>query len=616
MTEKAFLTYEALNQSGDLILLIEGTDGALTADTLIVGMNDAFQKLLGYDIDKIINCSPLVLFKQTKEADCFYDAIRSGRALRAEFECNRADGTTFVLGMHLMPAPTRTPGRKCFVVIGRDITDLLEARQAEGAIQRLLAKVFVSTDSAVAILNSDGRIVMCNPACNHLLKYKPGEIIGRSAIELAAPASRAAITASTTQQMENKQDLIYYAPIFCSDGSLLPLQITSVLVPVDKKQFRILTLRLTNGAGAAEVRTESAGHINLIGLDEVRAALGDRWPAVAARAMATAEVVLKHRCGPQDSYSRADDTSFVVCFGALSEQEAAFRAAMIGREIRDRLIGQGETPDTAFVRTIAAKVRIPAQASLSDGTFHASLLDGLDKQLAHVEEEARQILRAAWAGSVCELNSVSGSDTGKAIANQICLPGELEQRLLIALSALTPKESAEYDLDAMLVALAAQQVISAMRRGVQTPLLVNVRFDVFLTSAATQRFLVACRKIDTRVSSRLILMLSELPQGLPKSRLLDCVTRLRPFCSGVGYHANDLAAAGAIDLSNSFNPIVALPFGVLSAREADRLKRTIAALQAGGARVMIHKVVSEKSGAVLRSLGADMIVMNNPSASG
>jgi hypothetical protein len=42
--------------------------------------------------------------------------------------------------------------------------------------------------------------------------------------------------------------------------------------------------------------------------------------------MESAEVVLKRRCGPQDSYSRAGDTSFVVCFGGVSEQEASFRA--------------------------------------------------------------------------------------------------------------------------------------------------------------------------------------------------------------------------------------------------------------------------------------------------
>ena len=82
---------------------------------------------------------------------------------------------------------------------------------------------------------------------------------------------------------------------------------------------------------------------------------------MAQRAMAAAESVIKRHCGPQDSFSRADDTSFLMCFGALSEEESSFRAAMIGREIRNRLIGQGEDPDNAYVRSIAAVVRYPDQ---------------------------------------------------------------------------------------------------------------------------------------------------------------------------------------------------------------------------------------------------------------
>ena len=107
--------------------------------------------------------------------------------------------------------------------------------------------------------------------------------------------------------------------------------------------------------------------------------------------MAAAESVIKRHCGPQDSFSRADDTSFLMCFGALSEEEFSFRAAMIGREIRNRLIGQGEDPDNAYVRSVAAVVRFPDQRE-SNAAFQATLLNGLDKQMQRLEQEARQTL--------------------------------------------------------------------------------------------------------------------------------------------------------------------------------------------------------------------------------
>jgi hypothetical protein len=265
------------------------------------------------------------------------------------------------------------------------------------------------------------------------------------------------------------------------------------------------------------------------------------------------------------------------------------------------------------VRAIAAAVRLPAKDYESTSKLHSALLDGMDKQLVRLEEDARQTLREGWASSVSELHPISGRDRSQTVANQVCFPGEVEQRLMIALSVLPRKDSQAFDLDALLLGLAAQQAIAAIGRGISLPLLVNVRFDVFLTSASTERYLATCRKIDPRVSSRLVLMLSSLPSGLPKSRLLECVTRLRSFCCAVGYHASDLAAAETIDLSNSFNPIVALPFDALSARDADRLRQTIASLQARRAKVLIHKVSTEKNATVLRSLGADMIAMEDPS---
>ena len=84
-----------------------------------------------------------------------------------------------------------------------------------------------------------------------------------------------------------------------ADGSELTVRITSVVVtPDESRQFRILTMR-PEATRATRTRMESIGHIKLVGLDEVRAAMGDRWAAVAEQAMATAEAVIKRRCGPQ-----------------------------------------------------------------------------------------------------------------------------------------------------------------------------------------------------------------------------------------------------------------------------------------------------------------------------
>jgi PAS domain S-box-containing protein len=605
--EKAVLTYKAMSNSDEIVLLLERDGSQEANDAVVIGANGAFRRASGYSSDQLVGRMMAELFPAGNHAETLMNAIRGPGTLRSELTCRRADGGSFVLGMHLMPAPARTQGKVCFVVVGRDITASLEVRQMQDSIQRLLAKVFSSVDAAVAIINGAGRIVMTNPRIDLLLGYKPNGLAGRSSLELVAPEARAMITTKLKQQMEDGADSTYTAPVLRADGSQLVVRITSVMVAGDARKFRIITLR-PDAVERATLRSESVGRIRLVGLDDVRSALGDGWPAAANRAMATAEAVIKRNCGPQDSYSRADDTSFVMCFGRLNEEEASFRAAMIGREIRNRLIGEGEGPDNAYVRSIAAAVRFADQGE-TGASLQALLLDGLDKQLERLEREARQTLHDALASAACDLEPVFGRNASEIVATQILVPSKLEREIACALAVLPQKESSAFDLDGLLVGLAAKHAVSSMAQGDTAPLLVKISFDIFATRVTTERFFAMCARIDRRVTGRLVLLLSSLPEGLPRTRLQDCVNRLRPFCRGVGYQVDDATELPQIDLSNSFNPIVVLPLAACSVSTPNKLRELFGSLQSRQAKVLIRGVQSEKDAITLRSLGADMISM-------
>jgi PAS domain S-box-containing protein len=481
----------------------------------------------------------------------------------------------------------------------------------QDSVQRLLAKVFSSVDVAVVIVNGAGRIMMTNPHVDHLLGHKPNGLVGRNAIDIIAPSGRDSVAATIKQQIKEGSNAAYTAPLLRMDGAQLVVRITSVTaVTGDAKQFRILTLRPEVAAGT-QIRSESVGRIKLVGLDEVRMALGNRWPAVAERAMATAEIVIKRHCGPEDSYSRADDTSFLMCFGALSEEESSFRAAMIGREIRNRLIGQGEDPDNAYVRAVAAVVRFPDRGE-TEASLQAILLDGLDQQLERLERDARRTLSSALASAACELDQAYGRAPGQIVASQVHMPPKLERQLTCALSALPRNEAQAFDLDGLLLGLAAQQAVASMTRGETIPFLVRISFDIFATRTTTERFFATCGKIDRRLTGRLVLLLSSLPDGVPRSRLQDCVNRLRPFCGGVGYQVDEIAELPEIDLSNSFNPVVVLPVTACGSSTPAKLRALFSSLQTRRARVLIRGVGSEKDAAALRGLGADMISMRRP----
>lgn len=608
LEEKALLTYKAMSGSDDIVVLVETGIVGTTDNAIIIGTNGAFRRASGYSDDQLVGRAVIDLFPVGDDAKALMNAIRGNGSLRSEMVCTKADASTFMLGMHLMPALGRTQGRDCFVILGRDITAALQTRQMQASIQHLLAKVFSSVDAAVAIVNSAGRIVMTNAQVDVLLGYKPNGLVGWATMDLIAAESQPAIAAINKQQFEDGRDANYTVAALRADGSRLAVRITSVIASTgDGKHFRIVTLR-PDALGTVSVRSESVGRIKLVGMDEIRLALGDQWPAAAERAMATAEVVIKRNCGPQDSYSRVDESSFLMCFGTLSEEESSFRVAMIGREIRNRLIGQGEDPDNAYVRSIAAVVRF-ADRGESGASLHALLLDGVDKQLARLEEAARATLRGALGTAACEVEPVFGRIRGQTVGSLIVMPAKLEREVFSALASLPPAESKAFDRDGLLVGLAAQQAVVSMTQGDTMPLLVKISFDIFATRAATERFFELCAKIDPRVTSRLVVLLTSLPEGLPRTRLQDCVNRLRPYCRSVGYQVDDVADLPELDLSTSFNPVVVLPVTACAASSPGKLKEIFSSLQSRRARVLIRGVGSEKDAAALRSLGVDMVCM-------
>src|SRR6202012_2077496 len=79
-------------------------------------------------------------------------------------------------------------------------------------------------------------------------------------------------------------------------------------------------------------------------------------------------------------------------------------------------------------------------------------------------------------------------------------------------------------------------------------IMVNLDFEVFLDRRRTERYLAACEALDARLRERLVLVLYGMPQGFPKSRMLECVLRLRPYCHAVGFEVDGMEAP-AVDPS-------------------------------------------------------------------
>jgi len=611
------LLYRALDGSDNVVLILEQpADGA--ENLMVAATNDAFCRASGFSSADLVGRSFISLAAPDANPEigaAMIQAAREQQSYRSEFLCSRRDGVPFWLGLHLMPVRDSSP--PCCVLLGRDITEALRDRQQHVQIQGLLAKVFVSVLAAVGILDERGIIVMTNPALDNLLGYPPGGLVGKVGLDLSTPEARARIAMARQRQIETGQSYTVETCLLRADGSELRAAFTSTLVErEDLKRFRIITVVPTLPREAASVSIAApvsihvAGKIRLIGLEDVRAALGARWPDVAARTMATAEHIVRRRCGPRDSWSRTGDSGFLICFGDATEDEAALRAASIAREMRSWLIGQGETASTAHVTAIAGTVELPDVPGRSPDMLALALNERLGVRLAEIEARARTTLEQAINTATCDLATVR-SRQGEVAGHFATPPRALEHAVQRALAALPARESQAFDFDRMMLGVAAEQAIGKLAVGSVHPIMVAADFEVFLDRRRTERYIAACQQLDQRLRSRLILVLSRMPYGVPKSRVLECVVRIRPFCRGVGFQAESVELP-PVEFSVLGASIVVLQESDLNAYSADhlaKLEKLIGVVRTHRARVLVREVSNRRCAVRLLKLGVDLVAL-------
>lgn len=610
-TDLSQVLHRALDRSDNIVILLEQRDDLLS----IVAVNDQAQRTTGYLSDELIS-QPITMLTgpETDPAalEAFLAAAREGRAQHTQLRCRNRAGQWFWFGLHLMPAD-EPGGVRRFVVLGRDITAKLRQQEQDQMVQGLLAKVFVTVDAPVYIMDAQGRFLMTNPALDRLLGARPGALVGTTVLDRYAPGCHAAIAEKRKQQ---ELDGLGYSVdvVLRTEAGELAGRITGVMVQrPDLARFRIVTIHADAPANAptATARITAAGRIQLVGLDEVRHTLGPRWAALAERAMATAEHVLRRRLGPRESFSRTEDQGFVVCFADTTEEEAAFRAASIGRELRARLIGEGETAEVAHVLSTATEVP-PAEQQMSAADLNALIQDRLNQRLAATQNAARARLHHAVREATYETEAVHSKQRETPIGFMVRLPLAAEQAIQGGVAVLPALETQGLDIDAMLLGFARSCAIESAMSGAGQLVFVTLSSDVLLIRSRLEACLEICRSFEATLRPRLLLIVS-IPPGMGAGQLATRLAQLRPFFRSVG------VAAEAIEADRLDMSALNLPIQVVDARSCagipdwrTKLRVLAGSLQAQRCRLMVRNVSSSKDAAALFADGAEFLSIAAP----
>lgn len=294
---------------------------------------------------------------------------------------------------------------------------------------------------------------------------------------------------------------------------------------------------------SAEKRTILSGRLNMVGLQRIRAMIGDDWPRVAARAQDIALRAIQRSCGSDDIYSRYDELAFIIVFGNLTPEQAQLRCHEISEEIGRKLLGDRFSADACEVSTAVVE---SDGSLLFSASSKADLLDRLLQQgeaddASAVEpdkaDEAELVFPTMDAAEALASISIRyrpmWNARHKAIANYLALPeasiyGRVQSDGMLRIeydSILTP---VEFDSHVARSALAAFG--PAIAQGQRVLMSWPVHFETLATRKSRQEYLEVYRTVPDAMRQLLILELEGLPEGVPQSRLLDVTTAIRPVC--------------------------------------------------------------------------------------
>lgn len=340
-----------------------------------------------------------------------------------------------------------------------------------------------------------------------------------------------------------------------------------------------------------------AGSLELVGLDDIREAMGDRWQALGSRAEEIAEAELRLQLDDADFYRPYGNTSFLVCFSNLDKLSADRKARQIAARIKAQLVQQ--IPEIAQTISVDHFVAAVDRATLRQGNLPIAdrLLGTLEKMREEAQVTTRQfrvsLLRdfqilysPAWHATKrlvvlnrCLLDMASGCTT-LAQFQALADPLQLSQTL------------AELDFSLLTKSLEALHQMLRSKRG--SAILVPVAFQTILTPGTRQEYTRLLSLIPESYRKYVILEINRIPKMTQLGRLGEMITILTPFAKGVVLELSvDEPRMEALLAQEPW----ALSVSLLGASStdphiADRLRKFVGVARAAGTPTFAHGVNS------------------------
>jgi PAS domain-containing protein len=526
-------------------------------------------------------------------------AVADGSAFAGEVLLLGLSGP-FWLGFSMATVATPDAASRC-ILIGKDITDQVRRSTEDRATQRLLAAAFSAVGAPVAVVTGGNRIATAS--------QRFAEISGRSPRDLAGQSLDGIVDAEVSHQIHAAlADLAPGAPARAfrgsgtrQDGASFSAGF-SVAVIDGRASDRLAVLTLH-----PEEAPESIGKIKLLGLTELKAALGSHWLSVADRAMNLAETTIRRRLGPQDVLSRTSSQAFLIWFERGTAEDNAVVAARIAREVRIVLLT--EFADAVVSSVASATVALPpgAKPGQLDGSIEIELDGHKALRPEQVEESARGTL--AWAEKTLPVTvePLYGRNGQKLPASWCSLPREVAAKLHAAATILSRETLGEFEVDVLRLRASIAVAAKAGAQHLPQSCFVALSCECLSHPRSRGAVLELLAGMDATTGARITLLLSgELAHFRP-ARLHELAAPLKTRVGHLGLAGQTLAAVPLDALTRPFS-VVSFSPGLLGGEGAEAgLWQAINAVHRTGSKVVACEVANPTEARKLLELGVDYV---------
>lgn len=288
----------------------------------------------------------------------------------------------------------------------------------------------------------------------------------------------------------------------------------------------------------SQIRTSLArlarnGSAVAISLDNLKTLADKRWDAIAEATVATLERLMRLKLGHSDHYVQLGPLDWLVVMPGTAIEDALSCCVRISYDVQV----------SAFQSCEVEQLKIARAAVISDDVIE--LVPLTPDQMRAAASRAAIAAPPEKAAETVEPHAPSGDTTG-AVPQAQGAPKRFEPiwdatRQAVASFHCVPHSGAGANEPVVahlhhtqaLLENAVSALESHIAQGLRCILFVTIPYDVLSAPPARMELLATCREMPCSVRPFLVFDIATLATGIPKHRLIEIVSAIRPFARAV-----------------------------------------------------------------------------------